>query len=233
MKKLMSLLILATATSAMAHQNPITIDQIKCSADKYPYGKIDIPVKRTLGAAPDEKIHFGGSTIAVGFGAGSTYEPQQIVSMEVDGNTSYVYDPKNSLYVLETNSRVRLQCYISKAAQAPVVQRSLACDSYDSKLIDLTTGRTIYDFSSNTDCQKAKTNVLAGKPFCDSYDSTLYTVEAILVHDFSSRNDCTEAIERVHQKKNFCDSYDSTLRNSDGDLIYDFSSNADCKAALN
>ncbi len=235
MKKLLTVLTLLTTASAFAHiqePTPISIDQIKCVADKYPHGRVEVPVKMTMGSVPDDKFEHGGSELAIGFYPGNGYENQQVLAMEVDGSITSIHDPGNSLYMLKSN-RVRLQCYIKKVARTESVKKNLVCDSYNSKLIDLDNGEAVYDFSSNGNCEAAKENVLLGKPFCDDYNSSLFTSNAVLIHDFSSNGNCAEAIERVHQKKNFCDEYDSTLRKSNGDLIYDFSSNADCKKALN
>lgn len=110
----LKILTLSLLTSMSAFASDISIDKLKCIADAGGSQQIDIPVKLTMGSAPNEKINYNENKVAVGFFPGNKYEGQQVLIMELNGFQSKVYNPKKSLYVLEAPNSVKVQCYIEE-----------------------------------------------------------------------------------------------------------------------
>ncbi len=52
--------------------------------------------------------------ILVSFYPGTLYEEQQVLTMELNSYSTKVYDPKESLYVLEAPNGVKIQCSIGQ-----------------------------------------------------------------------------------------------------------------------
>ena len=109
---------------------------------------------------------------------------------------------------------------------------SFICDSNNNQLINLESGKLIFDFSNLENCQEALRNVKMGKSFCDYTDNTLRQASGVFVFDFSDGVNCKEAIESIYKVKKFCDYTDNTLRKFDGSLLYDFSSKEECLKGL-
>ena len=110
---------------------------------------------------------------------------------------------------------------------------SFICDSNNNQLINVESGKLIFDFSNYENCQEALRNVKIGKSFCDYTDNTLRQPSGVFVFDFSDGVNCKEAIESIYTVKKFCDYTDNTLRKFDGSLLYDFSSKEECLKGLN
>lgn len=114
MKLKIGVLALSLLTSMSAFAGAISFNKLKCVADTGGSQRIDVAVKRTMGSAPEEKIDYNGNKIAVGFFEGDQYEGQQVLTMELNGYSTKVYDPKKSLYILEAPNMVKIQCYIEQ-----------------------------------------------------------------------------------------------------------------------
>ena len=109
---------------------------------------------------------------------------------------------------------------------------SFICDSNNNQLINLESGKLVFDFSNFENCQEALRNVKIGKSFCDYTDNTLRQASGVFVFDFSDGVNCKEAIESIYRVNKFCDYTDNTLRRFDGSLLYDFSSKEECLKGL-
>ncbi len=105
-------LIFSTGISVFA--GSISFSKLKCVADTGGTKRIDVAAVKTMGSAPDKKIIYNGNSVAVGFYEGDQYEGQQILTMELNGFQSKIYDPKNALYVLEAPNAVKIQCFIEQ-----------------------------------------------------------------------------------------------------------------------
>ena len=100
--------LLAFSANAMA----VSIVDISCRADERGLDPVSLTVQLTMGASPETKIDYKGNKISVGFAPGDEFEPQQMLVLDLNGFTSRTYDPKPSLYMLETPNGVRIQCFI-------------------------------------------------------------------------------------------------------------------------
>jgi hypothetical protein len=74
--------------------------------------KVDVPVEVLSGpfASQPQYASIAGSKVSVVFHAGSDYETQTLLKMNLDDVTSTVYDVKTSNYMLEKNGII-FQCF--------------------------------------------------------------------------------------------------------------------------
>ncbi|MFK8138328.1 MAG: hypothetical protein AB8E15_08215 [Bdellovibrionales bacterium] len=147
---------------------------------------------------------------------------------------------QNDLYRLDRQDKTEVRRGLREVIQIfqngsrPDPSRGLLCETGTNKLINLSDGNLIHDFSNMNHCTSAKNRFENGKSyFCDFNDNTLRNFRPYLVHDFSNSQDCRGALSRVENNLNFCDFSDNTLRNYRGELIYDFGNARDCRNALN
>lgn len=99
-------------TSAFAQKIPF--EKVKCIADTNGSQRIDLEVKPGFTTQQPSKVDYNGNKIVVAFYAGDPYESQQVLTMELNGYSTKVYDPKKSLYILEAPTGVKIQCYIEQ-----------------------------------------------------------------------------------------------------------------------
>ncbi|MGZ3772601.1 MAG: hypothetical protein ACXVCY_10540 [Pseudobdellovibrionaceae bacterium] len=87
----------------------ISMNQIKCVADNNGGQRINLEVPATSGLE-QKAVEYNGHKVNVGFYPGDPWEAQQILTMRLDGYQTRVYDPKESLYMLEARDGVKIQC---------------------------------------------------------------------------------------------------------------------------
>ena len=91
----------------------LTLESLKCSVDGGGADRVDVPVQSGVGQLSKFTNH-KGHKVAVGFFRGDEFESQQLLELTLDGSTSSIYDPKESLYILTNEKGVRLQCYVAR-----------------------------------------------------------------------------------------------------------------------
>lgn len=91
----------------------IPFEKVKCEADTNGGQRINLSVKPGYASQHTEadKTDYNGNSILVAFYAGTANEEQQALTMELNGYSTKVYDPKESLYILEAPNGVKIQCY--------------------------------------------------------------------------------------------------------------------------
>ncbi|HRO66004.1 MAG TPA: hypothetical protein PL182_00415 [Pseudobdellovibrionaceae bacterium] len=106
MKYLIALTVgLLMTTSAFA----LSIEEIICQADTGGTKRMPVSPTMTMGV-PEEKIDYYGHTVSVGFNPGFFGENQQVLTLELDGYVSQVFNPGYQYYVLEAPKGVKIQC---------------------------------------------------------------------------------------------------------------------------
>lgn len=109
---LLAIVFLASGTAFAK----IPFEKVKCIADTNGSQRINLEVKPgyTTQHPESNKTDYNGNKIIVAFYAGTQYEGQQALTMELNGYSTKVYDPKESLYILEAPTGVKIQCYIEQ-----------------------------------------------------------------------------------------------------------------------
>jgi hypothetical protein len=90
----------------------LNAEALKCQFDINGKHRKEIPI--ALGFPSNLKItEIEGFKIGATFSPGDMFESQQLLAMSMNGITSTVYDPKDSLYVLNDESGMaRFQCWV-------------------------------------------------------------------------------------------------------------------------
>lgn len=111
MKSALLAIVFLASGSAFAK---IPSKKVKCIADTNGWQRINLVVKPgfTTQHPKTAKTDYNGNKIIVAFYAGTQYEGQQVLTMELNGYSTKVYDPKESLYILEAPTGVKIQCAI-------------------------------------------------------------------------------------------------------------------------
>ncbi len=90
----------------------LQMEKIKCLVDQNGSDRINLLLQQTMGSAPESKTTYKGHRVAVGFFPGDPSEGQQVLVLELDGMSSKIYDPQHSLFVLESPSGIKVQCFV-------------------------------------------------------------------------------------------------------------------------
>lgn len=83
---------------------------------------------------PDAQTTFyKGHSVSVVFQAGDQFDGQQMLTINLDGQTREVYDPTRSLYNMSAADGVEVQCYLASGESAPTMDAQRLSCSADSQ----------------------------------------------------------------------------------------------------
>jgi hypothetical protein len=114
-KLLVAIFVFFYAGIAMSN---IRLEEIECQVKLSPFmaqhGAIAIPLKASVSDNLQEvtvKVNNKEVRIEVLFLKGTNYEPQQMLRMKINENSSLIFEPKQGLYSIKSTG-VKLECEI-------------------------------------------------------------------------------------------------------------------------
>lgn len=110
MKKIMAITLALLSLSSVSSAK-IPFSKVNCQVDTDGSSIQKLPLKPGYTVQYTKKYNYNGHKVLAAFYEGDEYESQQILTMELDGVTSKIYGPRETLHTLENSSGIRIQCF--------------------------------------------------------------------------------------------------------------------------